>query len=236
MKAALIFTVIGFLLLIFFLKLRVGEKRVEAVILKSFVSLCFIASALSSLPRLSGKDFTFGILIVGGLIFCLLGDIWLDFKYICRDKEDTFTLTGFFAFTVGHCLYISALAVRFCSDFKPYCILIPAGFAVFAFLLIRFGGKLLKVNYEGKYKLVAPFYSAIMTAFVTFSLALIILTGRKVPVLIFINIAGLFFMVSDSILNGTYFGKGKDRPVHIITNHVTYYIAQFMIAFSLCLL
>ena len=39
----------------------------------------------------------------------------------------------------------------------------------------------------------------------------------------------------DLILSGTYFGEGKNRPVDIVTNHVTYYIAQFVIAGSLLL-
>ena len=35
------------------------------------------------------------------------------------------------------------------------------------------------------------------------------------------------------ILSGTYFSTGKDRPVDVITNHATYYIAQFIIATSI---
>ena len=41
---------------------------------------------------------------------------------------------------------------------------------------------------------------------------------------------GVFFIISDLILSGTYFGEGKNRPVDIITNHATYYLAQFIIA------
>ena len=44
---------------------------------------------------------------------------------------------------------------------------------------------------------------------------------------------GVLFAISDLILSGTYFGEGKERPVDIITNGVTYYLAQFAIAFSL---
>lgn len=36
-----------------------------------------------------------------------------------------------------------------------------------------------------------------------------------------------------AILFGTYFSTGKDRPVDVITNHATYYIAQFIIATSI---
>ena len=46
-------------------------------------------------------------------------------------------------------------------------------------------------------------------------------------------VGGVFFLISDLILSGTYFGEGKDRPVDIVTNHMTYYIAQYLIALSI---
>ncbi len=52
----------------------------------------------------------------------------------------------------------------------------------------------------------------------------------------FMFAGGIFFLISDLILSGTYFGEGKNRPVDIIINHVTYYIAQFLIASSLLFL
>lgn len=235
MKGPIVFTVIGAVLLAVFLKLRIDEKRVAAVIFKAFVSFCFIGSALNSLAVLDGENAKFAMLITCGLVFGLLGDIWLDLKYIYREYEDTFTLSGFLVFSIGHCFYIAALAGRFCSEFKIYLILIPVGLAAFGWLLTYFGENLMKVKY-GRYKLIVPSYCAVLVSFLGFSLALVIYTKSTEPVPVVINIAGLFFLLSDNILNGTYFGEGKNRPVHIITNHVTYYIAQFMIAFSLCLL
>ena len=46
-------------------------------------------------------------------------------------------------------------------------------------------------------------------------------------------VGGTLFAISDLILCGTYFGVGKERPVDLISNAVTYYAAQFIIAFSL---
>ena len=46
-------------------------------------------------------------------------------------------------------------------------------------------------------------------------------------------VGGVLFAVSDLILCGTYLGKGKERPVDLISNAVTYYAAQYIIAFSL---
>ena len=44
---------------------------------------------------------------------------------------------------------------------------------------------------------------------------------------------GVLFAISDLILSGTYFGIGKTRAVDLISNTVTYYAAQYLIAFSL---
>ena len=46
----------------------------------------------------------------------------------------------------------------------------------------------------------------------------------------FMFVGGVLFLLSDLILSGTYFGEGKRRPVDIVTNHVAYYAAQFVIA------
>jgi hypothetical protein len=43
----------------------------------------------------------------------------------------------------------------------------------------------------------------------------------------------VLFAVSDLILSGTYFGRGKERPVDLLLNYLTYYPAQFLIAWSL---
>jgi hypothetical protein len=49
-------------------------------------------------------------------------------------------------------------------------------------------------------------------------------------------VGGVLFAVSDLVLSGTYFGKGHERPIDFILNYLTYYGAQFVIAFSLMFL
>ena len=46
-------------------------------------------------------------------------------------------------------------------------------------------------------------------------------------------IGGILFALSDLILCGTYFGEGKDKPFDLISNSITYYVAQYLIAFSI---
>ena len=58
------------------------------------------------------------------------------------------------------------------------------------------------------------------------------LPGQRLLYSLFL-LAVLLFAASDLILSGTYFGEGKDRPVDIVLNYLTYYPAQYLIAFSL---
>ena len=81
-------------------------------------------------------------------------------------------------------------------------------------------------------------YLVVIYGFFLFSmtlsaLSLSIMMGFNNVTLIMMFAGGLLFTISDLILSGTYFGKGKERPVDIITNSVTYYAAQFVIALAL---
>ena len=57
--------------------------------------------------------------------------------------------------------------------------------------------------------------------------------GRRETPLNLLFIGGVFFALSDLILSGTYFGVGKERPVDLALNYLTYYPAQFLIASAL---
>ena len=43
----------------------------------------------------------------------------------------------------------------------------------------------------------------------------------------------ILFLLSDLVLSGTYFGEGRDRPRDIALNYLSYFPAQFLIAFAL---
>ena len=105
---------------------------------------------------------------------------------------------------------------------------------VIAGLVIYFGDKIMKLKYHGNYKLISALYGALLFFVTAFAFNNSVLAGVKENLhLMAFFIGGVFFIISDIILSGTYFGEGKDRPVDIVTNHVTYYIAQFIIASSI---
>ena len=95
--------------------------------------------------------------------------------------------------------------------------------------------KPMKNNY-GKMKPIVLAYSYILALMLCMAGSLAIMYKFNNWTLNFMTIGGVLFVISDLILSGTYFSEGKERPVDIITNTVTYYAAQFFIAFSLLML
>ncbi len=80
----------------------------------------------------------------------------------------------------------------------------------------------------GSLRGISTAYGALLFFMTVFTLGNALL-GRNVGLAV-MGIGGLLFLRSDLILSGTYFGVGKDRPVHIVSNHLLYYLGQYMIA------
>ncbi len=81
--------------------------------------------------------------------------------------------------------------------------------------------------------MISTLYGALLFFMTAFAIFMSVFNGVKANMhLLVMGIGGVFFVISDLILSGTYFGEGKNRPVDIVTNHVTYYMAQFIIALS----
>ena len=93
----------------------------------------------------------------------------------------------------------------------------------------------MKVKYA-KYKTIVVLYSFILSLMMGISGSLAIMYSFKNVTLNLMFIGGTLFTLSDLILSGTYFGSGKDKPIHLVSNIVIYYIAQFLIAYSVLLL
>ena len=219
--------ILGAVFLCAFLKMRVKKASAKAAVVKAMVSVCFL---LSWLVLAFAHMTKFAMFIGGGLLFGLLGDIWLDLKFCYRDDSDFYTRMGFLSFAVGHFFYIAAIVSGTAGGFRPLSILPAVGVAVVVGLVVFFGEKVMGLKY-GKYKLISTLYGALlfgMTAFAFFSALFSGFAENKH--LIVMAVGGVLFAISDLILSGTYFGTGKNRPVDIITNHVTYYAAQFVIA------
>ena len=220
----------GVVLLFFFLKEKVKAYSVKAVTFKVAASICFVGVAAVSL---FAKGYhALSICVTLGLFFGVLGDIWLDFKYVFKEHDKIFTYAGFIMFALGHACYISGMYLEFFNGQSPLYIVLPLVGGLLISISNLFIAKPMKLDYSG-YKVISIIYGFFLFSMTLSSLSLSIMMGFNNATLIMMFAGGLLFTISDLILSGTYFGKGKERPVDIITNSVTYYLAQFVIALAL---
>lgn len=244
----------GTVFLTIFLFLRDKNSSVSAIIFKTSVSLCFIASAFAALiSRTDGitKElvFTSGLIVLG-LVMGLVGDVFLDFKAYFKGLRRTYsgaqrdhdfvTYFGMTVFGLGHILYIAALSIRIpgAADFlfRSFLISAAATAAIFVFSVFVMNMRF------GKFIVPAIAYSILLTLFTALTGFLLIFgEGSRAVGMLFAG--SLLFLLSDLILSITYFSKSADYErkgvmnpesrLMISVNHITYYAAQFTIALSL---
>ncbi len=214
--------ILGMIVLAFHIVEKVKKYTVKAVILKSIVSVLFVAVAVTA-----GPDAPLTKLVIVGLVCGLLGDIWLDLKHIFPEYDKTFLYAGFAAFGVGHILYVTGLFAQYGVGWFLVGSLVLACLAAGLVLALE---KPMKLKY-GRMKPVIALYGFLLFCTVFVSGGLLIRDGGAQLALFFAG--SVLFAASDLVLSGTYFGTGKKLPIHIISNLILYYAGQFMIAASL---
>ena len=236
MTICIILLILGAITLFWYILEKLRAYTLKAVFLKTAVSVLFIAVGVCGWLASAGAGGlqSFGAWIILGLLFGLLGDIWLDLKYVYPAQDDPVTYAGFASFSIGHILYITGMLLRYYPSGKPLAIILP----ILLSILVSGGNilmeKPMKLHF-GKMKPIVFGYGAILFSTVLVSGSLAMLHGWHVTTLNLIFIGSILFALSDLVLSGTYFG-GKERPVDIILNYLTYYPAQFLIALSLLFL
>ena len=229
--------VCGAVLLFVYIREKIKSYSVKAVILKSLVSALFVTVGVYGtwLAAAKGNDSLLCPFVVLGLLLGLLGDIWLDLKYVFPEKDGPFTYAGFCVFGVGHILFISGMLMSYYPAGKPTTVILPILLALVLSVGNAFMEKPMKLHY-GKFKPIVLAYGVILFAMVLISGSLALSYGWKELPLNLLFIGGVFFAISDLILSGTYFGAGKERPIDLALNYITYYSAQFLIASALVFL
>lgn len=227
---AIIFICLGAICLTLFLLEKVRKYSVKATMIKSVTSLLFIATCSVGLYKNGGHKLALFVMLA--LLLGLLGDIWLDFKYVFKEHDRAFTYAGFTMFGVGHILYITGMFLEYYNNENFLYILVPilVGIAIgFVNLLIE---KPMKLKY-GEYKWIVVLYACLLFSMSASAFSLLMLHNFQNTTLWMIFIGGIFFAISDLILSGTYFGDNKEKPFDLISNGITYYVAQYLIAFSI---
>ena len=231
MIVAIVLLCLGALTSVFFIVSKVIHYSLKTIILKTIASLFFVALGIYCAVIIPGSV-PFKVLLVLGLFFGMLGDTLLGFKYITTKTKNIWILAGMFAFAFGHIFYIAALFVGYYVPGNPWFLALP-----FLTALVLSGIYMLisrKVGIDfGKLLGFGLFYLFCLTSMVSTSLYMNVLHGFSIPNLTLFFVGAVCFAVSDCMLTGAYFKAGKRSKAYNATYSVFYYVAQFVIAFSL---
>ena len=234
-------SVVFLVCVVFFLVERIKECSVKATVLKATSSLFFVVLGCVALA-VKPENFKYGILFVIGMVFCAVGDIWLDLKYVHKEFDEQYTFVGIGSFLVSHAFYAGGILLAY-----PEYISWQIALAIFSAFAVSIIERLIskKTGFEyGKLKNLTFVYSIVIMLTVTFSLNgmnafgwLPMLSGAEMPDVLprFVTmfVGTLVFALSDLALSIAFFKKGGNTKANVIWVHVTYYIAQFLLVLSI---
>lgn len=222
--------IISVVLAAIFTARRAWKTDEVSLVLKTAASAAFILLGCVSL-RASHSLFFPSIAILPGLMMGLIGDIYLDLKYIYPRQERLYTYTGFGAFILGHICYMIFLFSQYSLSVAGLIVALILGLAAGAMIYLT--PELMKVNY-GEYHIIVAAYGALLSFVTIYSLSLCFARFTGARVVFFLGI--LSFLASDLVLSQIYFGRNKNTPINSMINHGTYYLGQILIAASMIML
>lgn len=214
-----------------FLYLRVKEERVKAVFTKAAASLCFIGTGLVAFS-LNRDNFEYAILMIFGLVFSMLGDIWLDLKYIYKEHSDTYSFAGFGSFMVAHTFFVPAVIMGY-DEYIWWHFVVDAVMCIILIINTITMEKRDNLHY-GKFKNITILYTVFVMGTMLLSINGFVVSGFKSIKYLVLVIASISFALSDLVLAKIYFGD-KNNGTYVAVNHILYYVAQFLFASSILL-
>ena len=230
MAVCIVLLALGAICLALFLIEKIRKYSVKETLIKACTSFLFII--LATYCNYHNGGHPFGFFVICALALGLMGDIWLDLKYVFPEQNRIFTYAGFISFAIGHIFYIIGMMTCFRYDHQWYSYVIPIVLGLVGGALVILLEKPLKMKY-GEYKAICFIYGTILFTMTATTIYLTCTQSFQVPAFNMLFAGGVLFAVSDLILSGTYFAENRENPIDIISNSMTYYFAQYLIAFSL---
>ena len=215
-----IFALVGIAIDIWFISSELREKMAKATVLKGLASFVFVLLGVFCYLL---SDTPFGKLILIGLILGMIGDIFLNLRNQFEGgKSMKIFAVGILAFLSGHFLYIAALIKH-----NPGIILIALVMtAIISLLAIPALMKRVTAPSKGM-KIFGYVYLVVVIAMFCCAATLLIKSGFTVFNIVF-TLGALLFVVSDFIM--IYYSFGKKIKALRVTNLLSYYVGQLLIA------
>ncbi len=223
--------VIGLFFIYLFMRERIQKHMVTSVLCKGIASTSFFMLGLYGV-YLSDIQTSLPYFLLVGLFFGVLGDIWLGLKWSFSKTERLFTLAGFICFGLGHLFYLVAMLYNYAYTVPISYFFIGVSVSILLALIVIFGNQMRGMRYRG-FRQIALLYSIFLIFFCISSGILMVVNQFSIGLINRMFAGSLFFLISDYTLSWTYFSKGHNRPIDVIVTHVTYYLAQYLIAFAI---
>lgn len=220
----------GLVVSIAFLFSRAKGASVKNLFFKSASSLCYLLTSVFAVIA-NPNNPVFGTFIIMGGALGLVGDIALDLKCIYHKDANDYLKAGFLFFLVGHIFYTSAIVHQI--QFELWWVIVCIAISVVVACASVFSANIMRVHY-GKYRRIVLLYVIFLTMTTVTSILAAFVTRSKS--MIIMAIGSVLFLLSDVVLNFTYFGRGWNKPIHIFINHFLYYAGQYLIASSIIFL
>ena len=233
MIASIVLLVLGAIMAVVFIVSKVVNYSLKTIIFKTVASMFFVALAILIFCLHSSGHFYFKLFTVLGLFFGMLGDLLLGFKYITTKTKGFWILAGMFAFAIGHICYVTGLLIDFYIPGNPLFIILPFTLPVVYIALYMIVAKKVGINFGKGMLLFGIFYLYCLTTMVFTSICMVSLHKFAVTTLVMFFVGALCFATSDMMLTGAYFKPGQRSKAYMATYSVFYYVAQFIIAFSI---
>lgn len=222
---------LGAVFLIAFMVMCNKKRSLLGLYIKNITSVFFILTAVTgAFNNTAYPDvWKYTLPIVVGGIFGLMGDIYLDQKWLYPQHNDQYLNMGFISFGIGHFFYMGAMYVHAKFSIKDMIVPVIIGIIITAVNLAL--EKPTKQKY-GKFFAIVTVYCLILGTMLGTAFWAYIKT-KQISYLVY-TIGAASFLISDIILSPMYFAIAQDKntPVNFVLNHATYYIGQFMIAFT----
>ena len=233
MIASIILLVLGAVMATVFIVSKVVNYSLKTIVFKTIASLFFLALAIVCFCINNTGHFYFKLFTTLGLFFGLLGDVLLGFKYITTKTKGFWILAGMFAFALGHISYVLGLLLDFYVAGNVVFIILPFVLPIAIISIYMFVAKKVGINFGKGMLLFGLFYLYCLTTMLSTSLCMVILHKFAIQTLVMFFIGAICFATSDFMLTGAYFKAGQRPKAYMAAYSIFYYVAQFIIAFSI---
>lgn len=231
MIVSIILLVLGALMSTVFIVSKVTNYSLKTIVFKTIASLFFCALGIYLFVTTEGH-LLFKIFLLSGLIFGMLGDVFLGFKYITTKTKNVWIMAGMFAFAFGHISYIVALFIEYYVPGNALFIILPFVTAIVLSGIYMVISRRVGITF-GKLLPFGIFYLLCLSSMLSTAFYMTLLHNFSIVTSIIFFIGAVFFATSDTMLTGSYFKPGKRTKAYNAIYSVAYYVAQFAIAFSL---